>query len=147
MMYLPSIFGEDMFDRWMSDFDRDFFGKKNPPANFNGLMKSDVRENENGYELDVELPGFRKEDVQLTLEKGVLNIAVAKNETSEEKDEKTGKLIRQERYSGSMNRSFYVGDNLSEDDITAKMENGVLTLKLPKKGPKLPEKKTIAITD
>jgi len=147
MMYLPSIFGDDMFDRWMSDFDRDFYGKKNRTANFNGLMKSDVRENENGYELDVELPGFRKEDVQLTLEKGVLNIAVAKNETSEEKDEKTGKLIRQERYSGSMNRSFYVGDNLSEDDITAKMENGVLTLKLPKKGPKLPEKKTIAITD
>ena len=147
MMYLPSIFNDDAFDRWMDDFDRDFFGKKNRGANFNGLMKADVRETENGYELDVELPGFRKEDVQLTLEKGVLNIAVAKNSSNEEKDEKTGKVIRQERYSGSMNRSFYVGDNLSEEDITARMENGVLTLKLPKKGPKLPEKKTIAITD
>ncbi len=147
MMYLPSIFGEDMMDRWMDDFDQAFFGKKNPLYGHNArnLMKTDVREQENSYEIDVDLPGLKKEDVQLTLENGVLSIAAGKEMNKEEKDEKSGRVIRQERYSGAMSRSFYVGDNVTEEDISAKMENGVLSLTIPKKGPKLPEKKTIAI--
>ena len=149
MMYLPSIFGEDLMDRWMDEFDRDFFGKKNPLYGHNArnLMKTDIHENEGGFVIDVDLPGLKKEDVELTLENGILTISTGKNLNKEEKDEKTGRVIRQERYSGSMSRSFYVGDNLTEADVSARMENGVLTLTVPKKGPKLPEKKTIAITD
>ncbi len=149
MMYLPSIFDDDLMDRWMDTFDRDFFGKKNPLYGHNApnLMKTDVREQENGYEIDVDLPGMKKEDIQLTLENGVLNISAGKEMNKEEKDEKTGRVIRQERYSGRMSRSFYVGDNVTEEDITAKMENGVLSLMIPKKTPEIPVKKTIAITD
>ena len=149
MMYLPSIFGEDLMDRWMDEMDREFFGKRNPLYGHNArnMMKTDVRELENGYQIDVDLPGFKKEDVELTLEKGVLTISAGKNLNKDEKDEKTGKVLRQERYAGSMSRSFFVGENVTENDITAKMENGVLSLTVPKVGPKLPEKKTIAITD
>ncbi len=149
MMYLPSIFDDNLVDRWMDDFDREFFGKKNPLYGHNAanLMKTDVREQDNGYEIDVDLPGMKKEDIQLTLENGVLSIAAGKDLNKDEKDEKTGRVIRQERYSGRMSRSFYVGDNVTENDITAKMENGVLSLVIPKKAPQLPEKKTIAISD
>ncbi len=149
MMYLPSIFGEDLMDRWMDDLDREFFGKKNPLYGHNAanLMKTDVRETEEGYEIDVDLPGCRKEDVQLTLEKGILNIATSRSLEKNEKDEKTGRVVRQERYAGSMSRSFFVGENVTENDIRAKMENGVLSLMIPKKAPELPQKKTIAITD
>ena len=148
MMYLPSIFGEDLMDRWMDDFDRDFFGKKNPLYGHHApnMMKTDIREKEDSFLLDVELPGLRKEDVELTLEKGVLTIATGKDLNKEEKDEK-GRVVRRERYTGQMSRSFYVGENVTEADIAARMENGVLSLTIPKKGPKLPEKKTIAITD
>ncbi|MCR5369684.1 MAG: Hsp20/alpha crystallin family protein [Clostridium sp.] len=148
-MYLPSIFDDNLVDRWMDDFDREFFGKKNPLYGHNAanLMKTDVREQDNGYEIDVDLPGMKKEDIQLTLENGVLSIAAGKDLNKDEKDEKTGRVIRQERYSGRMSRSFYVGDNVTENDITAKMENGVLSLVIPKKAPQLPEKKTIAISD
>lgn len=149
MMYLPSIFDNDLMDRWMDDVDREFFGRKNPLYGHNAanLMKTDVRETEQGYEIDVDLPGMKKEDIQLTLENGILNIAAGKELNKEEKDEKSGRVIRRERYSGQMSRSFYVGDNVTENDITAKMENGVLSLMVPKKAPQLPEKKTIAITD
>ncbi len=149
MMYLPSIFGEDLMDRWMDDLDREFFGKKNPLYGHNArnLMKTDVRETAEGYEIDVDLPGCRKEDVQLTLENGILNIATTRNLEKDEKDEKTGRVVRQERYAGSMSRSFFVGENVTENDIRAKMENGVLSLMIPKKAPELPQKKTIAITD
>ncbi len=149
MMYLPSIFGEDLMDRWMNDLDREFFGKRSPLYGHNAknLMRTDVREKEDGFEIDIDLPGFKKEDVELTLENGCLNITAAKNLNKDEKDEKTGKVIRQERYAGSMSRSFYVGEDVTEDDISAKMENGVLSLHLPKKEhqPELPQKKTIAI--
>ena len=149
MMYLPSIFGEDLMDRWMDEMDREFFGKRNPLYGHNtrNMMKTDIREQDNGYEIDIDLPGFKKEDVELTLENGVLSIAAGQDLNKETKDEKTGKVIRQERFAGRMSRSFYVGDNVTEKDITAKMENGVLSLTVPKVGPKLPEKKTIAITD
>ncbi len=149
MMYLPSIFDNDLMDRWMDDVDREFFGRKNPlyGHHASNLMKTDVRETEQGYEIDVDLPGMKKEDIQLTLENGILNISAGKELNKEEKDEKTGRVIRQERYSGKMSRSFFVGDNVTENDITAKMENGVLSLMVPKKAPQLPEKKTIAITD
>ncbi len=147
MMYLPSLFGEDMEDM-MDDFDDDFFGKRNPVfgRHAKNLMKTDIKDQKDHYELDVDLPGCKKEDITLTLSDGYLNIAAQKGLGKEEKD-KEGKLIRQERYAGSMARSFYVGEDVKEEDIGAKFENGVLRVSVPKKEEKkaVPEKKTIAI--
>ena len=149
MLYMPDIFGEDLMDRWMSDMDREFAWMEKPLYGHNArnLMKTDVREHDDDFEVDIELPGFHKDEVQLSLENGYLNITAAKGLDKDEKDKKTGTLIRQERYAGSMSRSFYVGEDLTEEDIKAKLEHGVLTLQIPKKEakPQLPEKKYIAI--
>ena len=149
MLYMPSIFGEDLMDRWFNDMDREFARMEKPlyGRNAKNLMKTDVRERDDGYEVDIELPGFHKGEVQLSLENGYLNIVAAKGLDKDEKDKKTGKLIRQERYAGNLSRSFYVGEDITEDDITAKLEHGVLSLQIPKKEakPQLPEKKYIAI--
>ncbi len=108
-------------------------------------MKTDVTEHDDHYEIAIDLPGFKKEDVTIDLENGYLTVGAAKGVDKDEND-KEGKLIRQERYSGAMQRSFYVGENVTEEDIKAKMEHGVLTPTIPKKEtPKLPEKKTIVI--
>ena len=149
MLYMPSIFGEDLMDRWFNDMDREF-GRMEKPLyghNAKNLMKTDVRERDDGYEVDIELPGFHKDEVQLSLENGYLNIVAEKGLDKDEKDKKTGKLIRQERYAGNLSRSFYVGEDITEDDIKAKLEHGVLSLQIPKKEakPQLPEKKYIAI--
>ena len=147
-MLLPSIFGENLFDDWMDfprmvdfdDIDKKLYGKKAAH-----VMKTDIHEQENGYELDIDLPGFKKDEINLSLENGYLSVAAAKGLDQEEKD-KAGKLIRKERYAGSMQRSFYVGDAVTEEDISAKFENGVLRLSVPKKeAKKLPEKKIIQI--
>jgi len=108
-------------------------------------MKTDVTEHDDRFEIAIDLPGFKKEDVNIDLENGYLTVSVAKGLDKDEND-KQGKLIRQERYSGAMQRSFYVGEELTEEDIKAKMEHGLLTLCIPKKEtPKPPEKKTIVI--
>ena len=149
MLYMPGIFGEDLMDRWFDDMDREFSRMEKPLYGHNAknLMKTDVRERDDGYEVDIELPGFHKDEVQLSLENGYLNIVAAKGLDKDEKDKKTGKLIRQERYAGNLSRSFYVGEDITEDDIKAKLEHGVLSLQIPKKEAKtqLPEKKYIAI--
>ncbi|MBO5985312.1 MAG: Hsp20/alpha crystallin family protein, partial [Lachnospiraceae bacterium] len=109
------------------------------------VMKTDVHEQENGYEVDIDLPGFKKDEITLSLENGYLTVGAAKGLDKDEKDKK-GKLIRQERYAGSMQRSFFVGENVTEEDVKAKFEDGVLKLAIPKKeAPKIPEKKTIMI--
>ena len=148
-MLMPSIFAENLFDEFFDDFpmprefrgiDRRLYGK-----NAAREMKTDVKEHEDHFEVDIDLPGFKKEEITLTLENGYLTVGAAK---SLDKDESTkqGKVIRQERYAGSLQRSFYVGDNLTEKDITAKFENGVLSLNVPKaEARKLPEKKLIMI--
>ena len=135
----------NFFDDFMMSPFETFFDAPTNGKSTSHLMKTDVRETETAYELAIDLPGVKKEDVKLTLENGVLSISTARNLNKEEKEEKTGRVIRRERYSGAMSRSFYVGDNLAAEDISARMENGVLSLTIPKKGPKLPEKKTIAI--
>ena len=112
---------------------------------FGSLMKTDVHEQEDHYEVDMDLPGFKKEEISLELNNGYLTVSAAKGLDKDENDKK-GKLIRQERYAGSMQRSFYVGENLTEEDIKASFKHGVLSLTIPKKeAPKLPEKKTIMI--
>ena len=148
-MLMPSIFGENLFDDdWMDfPFERDFWGKKNPlyGKNAKNMMKTDIREHDSGYEVDVDLPGFKKDEINLELENGYLTVSAAKGLDKDEKDDK-GKYIRRERYAGAMQRSFYVGDTLTQEDIKAKFEDGILKLSIPKKDAKAVEtKKTIAI--
>ena len=148
MMYLPSLFGDNLMDDFFDDFDRSFFRTRRPAIRTEraDLMKTDIRETETGYELDVELPGYRKEDLNLDLTNGYLTISAEKNTENEEKDT-DGRVIRRERYMGSMKRSFFVGKDITEEDIKAKFEDGVLKLGVPKKEveEKIPEKKTIMI--
>ena len=145
-MLMPSIFGENLFDDdWMDfPFDRDFWGRTNNKTTKN-LMKTDIREHDAGYELDIDLPGFRKDEIKVELENGYLTISATKGVDNDEQDKK-GKYIRRERYAGTMQRSFYVGDDVTQEDIKAKFENGILRLSIPKKDAKAVEtKKTIAI--
>ena len=143
---LPSIFGENLFDDWFGfpEFrDLDRAEKKLYGRHAGNLMKTDVREHEDGYEIDIDLPGFKKEEIGLELQNGYLTVSAAKG--VDKTEEKKGKLIRQERFAGAMQRSFYVGDSLSEEDIKASFANGVLSLTVPKKSARIPEKKTIMI--
>ena len=137
MMLMPSIFHDDVFD--------DFFDFSAPAYSGSELMNTDIKETEKGYELAISLPGVKKEDIKAEVKDGYLMITAANSKTDEK--DKTGKYIRRERYSGSMSRSFYVGDGVSQEDIKAKFEDGVLTLEVPKKEakPAVEEKKTIAI--
>ena len=143
-MFMPSIFSDNFFDDWMDDFsktanvDKQLYGK-----NAGRVMKTDVRETEDGYEVEIDLPGFKKDQISLQLENGYLTISAAKGLDKEEK--KDGRVIRQERYSGAMQRTFYVGDGVEHEDVKAKFEDGVLKLGNPKRSAKLPEKKTIMI--
>ena len=147
-MMLPTIFGENLFDDFMDfPFEREFFGRKNPlyGKNEKNMMKTDVKETETGYELDIDLPGFKKDEISAHLEDGYLTVSAAKGVDKDEKDNE-GRYIRRERYSGSMTRSFYVGNAVTEEDIKAKYEDGILSLSIPKKDPKAVEaKKYIAI--
>ena len=147
-MLLPTIFGENLFDDFMDDnFERNFFGSRNPlyGKHSKNLMKTDVKETDNGYELDIDLPGFKKDEITAHLEDGYLTVSAAKGVDKDEKDNE-GRYIRRERYSGSMTRSFYVGNAVTEQDIKAKYEDGILSLSIPKKDPKAVEaKKYIAI--
>ena len=125
-------------------FDRDFWGRTNNKTTKN-LMKTDIREHDAGYELDIDLPGFKKDEIKVELENGYLTISATKGADNDEQDKK-GKYIRRERYAGTMQRSFYVGDDVTQEDIKAKFENGILRLSIPKKDAKAVEtKKTIAI--
>ena len=146
-MLMPSIFGESLFDDWFDDFDRQMqhMDRRLYGRNAKREMKTDVREKEDGYEIDMDLPGFKKDQVELNLENGYLTVTANKGFDKDEKD-KQGRMIRQERYAGSMQRSFYVGDNMTEEDVKAHFADGILHLNLPKKDArKVPEKKTICI--
>lgn len=145
-MFRPALWGEDLFDNFFEDFTRPVRRMEKSTFQTPSLMKTDVKENDKGFELDVELPGYKKEDVKALLKDGVLTISASENKETEEKDE-NGKFIRRERYFGSCSRSFFVGDQVTEDDIKAKFENGVLKLTVPKKEelPKFEENRYIAI--
>ncbi len=147
-MLAPSIYEEKLFDdlfnfpyfRELNHMERKLYGR-----HADRLMKTDVKEEDNQYEVSVDLPGFAKEDISLELNDGYLTISASKDMNNDKSDKK-GKLIRQERYSGSMQRSFYVGEQVTEDDVKASFKHGVLSLTIPKKEQqKLPEKKHIMI--
>ena len=145
-MLTPSIFRRDGY---FDDFD-EFFGLepvfKKQAAVFKNIS-SDVKETEDGYEIDMELPGFAKEDVKAQIKDGYLTISAEHSENADEKDKKQEKYIRRERYYGKCQRSFYVGDNITEEDVKGKFENGVLTMFVPKKEakPQVEEDKYITI--
>ncbi|MCR2033148.1 Hsp20/alpha crystallin family protein [Anaerofustis stercorihominis] len=134
-MMLPRILSESLFDDLM-DFplEKDFFDGKNLlyGKHEKKLMKTDVREKDNNYEVDIDLPGFKKDQILAELKDGYLTISASKDLDKEEKD-KEGKYIRRERYSGSCARSFYVGSDVKEDEISAKFEDGILKIVIPKK--------------
>ena len=133
---LPSIFGENLFDDF---FDDDEFGKLSAMGGRNplygkrakNLMKTDIRETEDTFELDVDLPGFKKDEISVDLKDGYLSIGAAKSIDKEEQD-KQGKYIRQERYAGAMSRSFYVGKGIEPTDVSAKYADGILRIAIPK---------------
>lgn len=130
---LPSLFGESLFDRFFDDsLEKEFFGTHDPlyGKHAKNLMKTDVKDVNDHYEVAVDLPGFQKDEVNVELENGYLTISAAKGLDKDQKDDE-GHYIRQERYSGSCSRSFYVGD-IQPEDIHAKYEDGILKLTLPK---------------
>ena len=152
-MLAPSIFEENFMDDlfgfpYMKEFDnmdreleRKLYGRK-----ASRMMKTDIREKDDNYEVSIDLPGFKKEEITVELDKGYLTISASKGVDRNDNDKK-GKLIRQERYVGSMTRSFYIGDNVQKEDVEATYRHGVLTLTVPKKAMEktLPEKNLIAI--
>ena len=140
---MPSIFGENLFDDFMNDFtfpkfpdvEKELYGK-----HAKNLMKTDVKDTKEGYEVDIDLPGFKKDEIQMELKEGVLTVSAAKGLDKDE-EKKDGTYIRKERYAGSMSRSFYVGKHVTEEDIHPKYENGILSFSVPKEEAKPAEEK------
>lgn len=139
-MLMPSLFGESLFDGFLNGF---VPARAAEPVKYM-VMKTDVKENDAGFELDIELPGYRKEDVSAELKDGYMTI---KAETKKDAEQKKDNYIRKERYYGSCQRSFYVGEDITEEDVKAKFENGILKVLVPKKEakPAVETKKTIMI--
>ena len=145
-MMMPSIFREDLFDNFMEDFafpsfrsfpdvDRTLYGK-----HAKNLMKTDVKETDAEYVVEIDLPGFKKDEIRMQLENGNLTVSASKGLDKDEKNE-NGNYIRRERYAGSMSRSFYVGEHVKEEDIHPRYENGILAFHLPKEEKKAVEEK------
>ncbi|MBD5451740.1 MAG: Hsp20/alpha crystallin family protein [Lachnospiraceae bacterium] len=139
-MMMPSIFRGNLFDSFMEDFafpdiDSVLYGK-----NAKNMMKTDVKETDNGYEVDIDLPGFQKDEIKMQLDNGYLTISAAKSFNNDEKNE-NGKYVRRERYAGSMSRSYYVGAHVTETDVHPRYENGILTFQIPKEEKKVVEEK------
>ena len=152
-MLMPSIFGEDLFDDFMRDFpfyddkqarraEKKLYGHRG-----RNLMKTDIRETDGSYELEMDLPGFTKDEVKVSLENGYLTVQAAKGLDEDEQEKKTGRYIRRERYAGDCERSFYVGEDVTQEEIKGEFKHGILRLSIPKKEakPAVPEKKYIVI--
>ena len=150
-MLMPSIFGENLFDEFMNDFpffddsdmrkaEKKLYGRRGK-----NIMKTDIQEKDDEYLLEMDLPGFTKDEIQMSLDNGYLTISAAKGLDQDTEEKKTGKYIRKERYAGACQRSFYVGDGIIEADIKAAFKHGILTVHIPKKENKVPEKNYISI--
>ena len=151
-MLMPSIFGENMFDEFLRDpffdskdmkkLEKKLYGRRGK-----NLMKTDIRETDTGYELEMDLPGFRKDEIRASLRDGYLTISAAKGLDKDEQENTSGRYIRQERYAGACERSFYVGEDMTEDDIKGEFKHGILRLSISKKEakPLAEEKKYISI--
>ena len=151
-MLMPSIFGENMFDEFFRDpffdskdmkkLEKKLYGRRGK-----NLMKTDIRETDTGYELEMDLPGFRKDEIRASLRDGYLTISAAKGLDKDEKEKDSGHYIRKERYAGACQRSFYVGEDIEQEDVKAEFKHGILKLFVPKKEAKkaVEENKYIAI--
>ena len=152
-MLVPSIFGEGVFDDFMRDFpfyddkqarraEKKLYGHRG-----RNLLKTDIRETDGSYELEMDLPGFTKDEVKVSLENGYLTVQAAKGLDEDEQEKKTGRYIRRERYAGACERSFYVGEDVTQEEIKGEFKHGILRLSIPKKEakPAVPEKKYIVI--
>ena len=150
-MLVPSIFSDNFFDDFFEFPFIDDRAEKNAERKLYGhhaanLMKTDIKEFDDKYEVEIDLPGFKKDEVQVELRDGYLVVSAEKGLDEDEKDKKSGKYLRRERYAGSCQRSFYVGEDVTQEDIKAKYEDGILRLSVPKKEAKAVEnKKYIAI--
>ncbi len=144
-MLLTDIFGRSFMDDFFEDFANSSYYRPNRIGSI-PAMKADVQELDNAYQIDLDLPGFKKEDLHAELKDGYLTIKATREDKNEEKDTQ-GRYIRQERYTGHYQRSFYVGDDITQEDVHAAFENGVLKLTVPKKEvqPKINESRTILI--
>lgn len=142
-MLVPSIFGESLLDDFFDYPEKSFSFRT---SNANGLMKTDIKENENAFEVSIALPGVKKDDIEIELKDEYLTVSATSNLKKDEEDKKSS-YIRRERYYGSCSRSFYVGDAVTENDIKASYEDGILTLDIPKveKKPEPEVKKLIPI--
>ena len=150
-MLMPSIFGEDLFDDFfgfpfddkeMKKAEKKLYGRRGK-----NLMKTDIKETDSAYELEMDLPGFKKDEIKVSLENGYLTISAARGLDQDEQEKNTGRYIRRERYAGSCERTFYVGEDLTQEDIKAEFKHGILKLTIPKKQeqPAVEDKKYIAI--
>ena len=147
-MLMPSIFNTSLFDDFFEfPFYDDKAEKKLYGHHAANLMKTDIQEHDDGYTLEMDLPGFKKEEIQIELNNGYMTISAAKGLDEDEKDKKSGKYIRRERYTGSCQRSFYVGEDVTEEDIKAEFKHGILKLFIPKKEakPAVEQKKYVSI--
>ena len=136
-MLMPSIFGENLFDDWfdelpfydrdMKDTEKKLYGKK-----ADRIMKTDIKETDNGYELEIDLPGFTKDEIKASLDDGYLTISAAKGLDKDEQEKESGRYIRRERYAGACQRSFYVGEGVKQEDIKGEFKHGILKLFVPK---------------
>ena len=146
-MLMPSIFGEDLFDNFMKDFpffddnaesnvEKKLYGRRGK-----NLMKTDIKDTDKAYELEMDLPGFKKDEIKVSLENGYLTISAARGLDVDEQEKETAKYIRKERYAGSCQRSFYVGEGVKQEDIKGEFKHGILKLVIPKKEEK-PEVET-----
>lgn len=152
-MLMPSIFGEDLFDEFMRDFpfyddsDMKKIEKKLYGRHGRNMMKTDVKESDDGYQLIMDLPGFKKDEIKVSLENGYLTISAARGLNQDEQEKNTGKYIRRERYAGACQRSFYVGEDMTQEDIKGEFKHGILKLSIPKKEakPAVEENKYITI--
>ena len=151
-MLMPSIFGENLFDDWFNEFpfydgdmkntEKKLYGKK-----ADRIMKTDIKETDNGYELEIDLPGFTKDEIKASLNDGYLTISAAKGLDKDEQEKESGRYIRRERYAGACQRSFYVGEAVKKEDIKGEFKHGILKLFVPKVEAKkaVEENKYIAI--
>ncbi len=130
-MLMPSIFRENLWNDWMDDpfaeMDGMMHGKRGEH-----IMRTDVKEHEQEYEVDIELPGFKKDDLKVELKDGYLTVSALK-ESDEDKKAESGRYVRRERYAGNVSRSFYVGENVRQEEIHAKFEDGILQLRIPRR--------------
>lgn len=145
-MLMPSIFGEDLFDDFMGyPTGRQVAANAYPQVK--DMMKTDIRDVDGNYELEIDLPGFKKDEVTAELNDGYLTVSAAKGLDQDEQEKETGKYIRRERYAGACQRNYYVGEDITEEDIKAEFKHGILKLFVPKKEvkPAVEEKKYISI--